>query len=210
MEWARGLTDTDDHLLSLVVWLKCCQRLGYFPSLAEIPVQIIGHVRDELGLRENTRIAGVAERTARHHRGLVRARLGLAGDPEQARKVAGEAIRAAAQVKDNPADLINVALEELVRAGCELPAFSTLDRMAGEIRAEVNGGFFDLMHSRMGVGDHDRMLGMLRVDPLTRRSGHDRVKKTAGRATVSHRGAEGSGTGSGVSGYFRWSRDLPA
>jgi hypothetical protein len=116
----------------------------------------------------------------------VRARLGLAGDPEQARKVAGEVIRAAAQVKDNPADLINVALEELVRAGCELPSFSTLDRMAGEIRAEVNGGFFDLMHSRMGVGDHDRMLGMLRVDPLTRRSGHDRVKKTAGRATVSH------------------------
>jgi hypothetical protein len=42
MEWARGLTDTDDHLLSLVVWLKCCQRLGYFPSLAEIPVQIRG------------------------------------------------------------------------------------------------------------------------------------------------------------------------
>jgi hypothetical protein len=46
--------------------------------------------------------------------------------------------------------------------------------------------FFDLIHSRMGAEDRARMLGMVRGDPLTRRSGHDRAKKTAGRATVSH------------------------
>ena len=40
MESARGLTDTDEHLLSLMVWLKCCQRLGYFPKLAEIGVSV--------------------------------------------------------------------------------------------------------------------------------------------------------------------------
>jgi hypothetical protein len=125
MEWARGLTDTDDHLLSLVVWLECCQRLGYFPKLAEIPVQVVGHMRDELGLHEDTRIAKVADRSLRHHKSLVRTRLGLVDDQAHARKVAEEAIRGAVQVKDNPADLINVALEELVRAGCELPASST-------------------------------------------------------------------------------------
>ena len=31
MDRARGLTGTDDHLLSLLVWLKSCQRVGYFP-----------------------------------------------------------------------------------------------------------------------------------------------------------------------------------
>ena len=40
----------------------------------------------------------------------------------------------AAAVKDNPADLINIALEELIRRRFELPAFSTLDRMADDIR----------------------------------------------------------------------------
>lgn len=80
VEWARDLTDTDDHLLSLAVWLKCCQRLGYFPRLGEAPPQIIGHVRDELGLHDDTHVAGVAERTTRHHKGLVRALLGLIGD----------------------------------------------------------------------------------------------------------------------------------
>ncbi|GAA4386437.1 hypothetical protein GCM10023088_57400 [Actinomadura verrucosospora] len=46
------------------------------------------------------------------------------------------------QSKDNPADLINVALEELVRARCELPGYTTLDAMAASTRAEVNTGFF--------------------------------------------------------------------
>jgi hypothetical protein len=32
VEWARDLTDTDDHLLSLMVWLKSCQRLGCFQA----------------------------------------------------------------------------------------------------------------------------------------------------------------------------------
>ena len=137
-EWARGLTDADDHLLSLVVWLKCCQRLGYFPRLGEVPPQIIGPVCDELGLHEDTHVAGVAERTTRHHKGLVRARLGLIGDQKQAREVSAEVIRAAAQVKDNPADLINVALVELMRVGCELLAFSTLDRRAGQIHPRVH------------------------------------------------------------------------
>jgi Domain of unknown function (DUF4158) len=68
MEWARDLTNSGDHLLSLVVWLKCCQRLGYFPKLTEIPVQVIGHVRDELGLHEDTQVTMVADRTLRHHK----------------------------------------------------------------------------------------------------------------------------------------------
>ena len=47
-------------------------------------------------------------------------------------EVAGQAIQAAAQAKDNPADLINVALEELVRARLELPGYSTLDERGRE------------------------------------------------------------------------------
>jgi hypothetical protein len=46
-------------------------------------------------------------------RTLIRSQVGVRLDPEQARDVAEQAIRAAAEVKDNPADLI--------RARCELP-----------------------------------------------------------------------------------------
>jgi len=43
----------------------------------------------------------------------------------------------ATEVKDHPADLINVAIEELVKR-YELPAFSTLDRLIRHIRSIVN------------------------------------------------------------------------
>ncbi|MBB4944114.1 hypothetical protein FHR32_008517 [Streptosporangium album] len=47
-------------------------------------------------------------------------------EPARVRQIAEDAIRKAVQAKDNPADLINVALEELVRARCELPGYTTL------------------------------------------------------------------------------------
>ena len=49
MAWARTHTQSDRHLLALVVWLKCYQRLGYFPPAAAIPASVIDHVRVTLG-----------------------------------------------------------------------------------------------------------------------------------------------------------------
>ncbi|MEW9554974.1 DUF4158 domain-containing protein [Nonomuraea sp. NPDC050783] len=167
-----------------MVWLKCCQRLGRFPRLAEIPAQVIEHVRSELGLPEQVVMTDVADRTGRNHKALVRARLGLDGDQAAARKLAEQAIRQAAKTKDHPADLINVALEDLAKNSCEFPAFSTLDDLASQVRSEVNGAIFTLAYGRMSFDDHARLLAMLEVDPTTGRSGHDRAKKSAPRATV--------------------------
>ncbi|MEV5703555.1 DUF4158 domain-containing protein [Actinoallomurus sp. NPDC052274] len=43
--WARERTDTDDHLLALVVALKCFQRMGRFPKAGEVPEAVVDHVR---------------------------------------------------------------------------------------------------------------------------------------------------------------------
>jgi Domain of unknown function (DUF4158) len=50
--WARGLARSSEHLLALVVLLKCFQHLGYFPKLAEVPEVIVAHVRSSLELEE--------------------------------------------------------------------------------------------------------------------------------------------------------------
>ena len=47
-------------------------------------------------------------------------------------------VRAAAATMSDPADLINRAIEALVEADIDLPAFSTLDRLVGHLRAEVH------------------------------------------------------------------------
>lgn len=138
IEWARGRTRDTQHLLVLLVWLKSFQRLGYFPKLVDVPEVVAAHLRGALELPAGTVLEQDAERTAKRHRQWVRGRLGVTYEPARVRDIAERAIRDAVQTKDNPADLINVALEELVRARCELPGYTTLDAMASTIRAEVN------------------------------------------------------------------------
>ena len=43
--WAREKTDTDEHLLALVLALKCFQKMGRFPRDAEVPESVVEHVR---------------------------------------------------------------------------------------------------------------------------------------------------------------------
>lgn len=54
---------------------------------------------------------------------------------------ASRALAETAAVMDNPSDLINVGIEQLVRDRIELPAFSALDRLP-RLRTLMNGRFF--------------------------------------------------------------------
>jgi hypothetical protein len=148
--WARGLTGSDEHLLAMVVMLKCFGRLGYFPALSEVPALVVDHVRRDLGLPQEVAAVYAAGRTSRRHRDAIRQRAGVVRDPDAARAVAAEAIREAAHARNHSPDLINVALERLVEGCFELPAFSTLDEMASRIRGEVNGEMFAGITGRAG------------------------------------------------------------
>ncbi len=63
--WAGEKTTTGQHLLALVVWLKCYQRLRYFPQLDEVPDSVVGHIRGLLGLSEKVAAQVEANRTAK-------------------------------------------------------------------------------------------------------------------------------------------------
>ncbi|KPI10981.1 protein of unknown function DUF4158, partial [Actinobacteria bacterium OV450] len=186
IDWARDRTRSEEHLLALALALKCYQKLGYFPKASEVPEPVVEHVRGALELPEGTEPHYESANTAKLHRKLVRERQGISYDQERARSIAEEAIRRAALVKNNPPDLINVALEELVRATCELPAFRTLDEMAAPVRREVNEDIFATIQSRMTLEDRARLLGLLKVGGLDRKSGLNRVKKPAKRPSWSH------------------------
>ena len=51
-------------------------------------------------------------------------------------------IRSAALTMSDPADLINLAIETLIKANVELPAFSALDRVVGHLRQEVHATLY--------------------------------------------------------------------
>jgi TnpA family transposase len=183
--WARDHARSDPHLLALVVSLKCFQRLGYFPRRDDIPVAVIDHLRRCLELPEGIDPEVGSERTGTSQHQLIRDKVGVALDPERARMVAAEAIRAAAEVKNNPPDLINVALEMTVKASLELPGFSTLDAMASQIRGEVNTSIFEQIASRLTLRDTRVLQQLLDVTAPGRTTRFNELKKVAGRASWS-------------------------
>lgn len=182
--WARDQTRSDAALLALVVSLKCFQRLGYFPRPDQVPKVVVAHLRRCLGLDEGTVPELGSERTAEDQRRMVRGRVGVVLDPEHARTLAAEVVRVAAQVKNNPPDLINVALEVLVKNSLELPGFSTIDKLVARIRHEVNAALFNQIVGRMTEAERAGVESLLQVRP-SQKSGHSRLKRAAGRASWS-------------------------
>jgi len=61
-------------------------------------------------------------------------------------------------LKNNPADLINVTIEQPVRERLELPGYTTLDRIVARNRAEVSDGVYGTVISfgRRSRGDRPR------------------------------------------------------
>ncbi|MEU3282429.1 Tn3 family transposase [Streptomyces antibioticus] len=186
--WARERThDRPGRVLALLVMLKSAARLGRVPKLGEIPEVVVAHVRDQAALAVGTVPETDSERSEERYRSAVRERLELKHKPGEARAVAEAAMRSAAPVKAHTADLVNVALEELVRhkERLELPAFSTLDRMAARIRSEVEGAQCEAIVARMSDAARERVAGMLEVVGGEYQSLFAWIKQPARRATWS-------------------------
>ncbi|MFF4829502.1 DUF4158 domain-containing protein [Streptomyces sp. NPDC001312] len=185
LEWAAGATDSDEHLLALLLMLKSYQRMGCFPALEDVPEQVVEFVRRTVELPARCRCTGRTEPPSTN-RGLVRKRVGVAYDQAEARRVAKQAIRKEAAAKNRPADLINIALEKVVEAGLELPGFSTFDKMASKIRTEVNASICAGVHNRMSPLQRSELLRLLEERDADGTTLFNRLKKPAKGPSWSH------------------------
>jgi hypothetical protein len=114
----------------LLVNLKVFQHLGYFPNYDEIPACILTQVQKITGARRNVAPRYPNPVMLYKHRDLIRDYLQiLPWGRGTALHVALEKAVELAAVMDNPVDLINAAIETLIRERCELPPFETLDRL---------------------------------------------------------------------------------
>ena len=109
---------------------------------------------------------------------------------KEARRLAIRGVYEAAQVKDNPADLINVALETLIKERYELPAFSTPDRLVRRVRTLVNRRIFQTVLSRLTEADLTKLDTLLLVDDHTHRSPYHRLKQLPKQPTLIARGTD--------------------
>lgn len=136
--FARSNTQGDRNFFNLMVLLKSFQRLGYFPNLEQIPQDIINYLRNYLKLSENIDLGYDRSRTLYRHKKEIRAYFQVTAFDKQARHLISEAVSRSALVMDNPADLINMAIEMLVKERYELPGFNSLNRLVCRLRIRVN------------------------------------------------------------------------
>jgi len=184
--FAQKLARSPTHLLALVILLKSFQRLGYFPKLEEVPPAIVSHLRSCLHLKPEVAPGYEEARTLYRHHRAIRDFLSVKAYGKDARHLAIMAVYDAAQTMDNPADLINVALETLVKERYELPAFSALDRLARRVRMVVNRRFWNSVLSHLTEDDRARLDALLVIDLRTKRSPFNRLKQLPKQPSLSH------------------------
>ena len=164
IKFVQSCTKSKIGFLGLMVMLKSFQRLGYFTHPELVPHPIVIHLRCCLELDEQIS-PHPSKRSIRYYQQAIRGYLKISPYNNRGQELAAIAVSEAAEVRDHPADLINVAIEELVKQCYELPAFSTLDRLANHIRSIVNTRLFKRVARQLSPQDRQNLDQLLVPDP---------------------------------------------
>ena len=87
---------------------------------------------------------------------------------------------------DNPADLMNVVIAELIKNRYELPGFNTLNRLVRRVRNIVNQSLFNLILSRLSNDYQQRLIDLLDNQIVEYRSFYNNLKQLPKRPTRNH------------------------
>ncbi len=174
--------------LTFLVMLKTRQQLGYFPLLDEVPEQIVGFLGGAIDVPADTVLlnARVKTKTLFRYRDLIRSYLGSRSFSDGGPQLIEPIIRSAALTMSDPADLINLAIETLIKANVELPAFSALDRVVGHLRQEVHAALYQSITGNLSCEQSTMLDAMLDVPTGENVSPFARFKESPGPATLHH------------------------
>ncbi|MEO1764130.1 MAG: DUF4158 domain-containing protein, partial [Cyanobacteria bacterium J06629_18] len=184
--FAYSTTKGEINILNLLVILKSFQRLGYFPSIPDVPLKIINHIRSHLKFKDDIVLGYESKKTMYRHRTAIRSYLQVKSFNQTALHLAVSAVNESANVMDNPADLMNVAIAELIKNRYELPGFNTLNRLVRRVRNLVNQNLFKLVLSRIDDDYQQRLLDLLDNHPVEYRSLYNNIKQLPKRPTRNH------------------------
>jgi hypothetical protein len=96
------------------------------------------------------------------------------------------AMREAAHTKDEPADIINVAIEELVRQRFELPVFPTLNRAAQHARSTVYQTFFKQVQEALTEATRAKLDALFVVEESQHYTPWNALRQEAGNPSLTH------------------------
>lgn len=172
--------------LGFLILLKTFQRLGYFPTMADIPRKIIRCITKSLSVDVDAAALSSYEAsgTQRRHIAIIRETLDVKEFSLTAKKQLNIVLKDAALVREDLVDLINVGIEELIRQRFELPAFDTLVRAARRVRAEVNHEIYQEVQNTLSESALQKLNSLITVEENTTFSLWNRLKIDPGPASI--------------------------
>jgi TnpA family transposase len=174
--------------LGFLILLKTFQRLGYFVPISQVPLAIAEHIAAITGAPftpvelADYDLSG----TRRRHGHVIRQFLQVQCYGKEARHTMLVAMSEAAATKDELADLINIAIEELVRKKYELPAFDTLVKGARHARSIIYQLYYQQVATTLSAEEKALIDALFVPEQDSRFTPWNTLKQEPGSPTLTH------------------------
>jgi TnpA family transposase len=180
--WVPTVARTPAAQRAVLVQLGVFRALGRFLAPDAIPSAVIEYVAERVGIHVPAPGAYSPSTVYRHQRAVL-SYLGVAAWNPQARRLTEATMAKMAEARTDPADLINAAVDALVRHRFELPTLTLLRRLASLAHHTVNEQQWSEVCAKLTDPQRAVLEAMLVVAPDARESPFSRVCSGAGRAT---------------------------
>jgi hypothetical protein len=187
-------------MVVLLTQLKVFQSIGHFLPLAQLPAIALSYVTKQLSLTAPTNVS-IDPRTTYRQNSAIRTYLGVTPWGARVRAVASKAVAVAAETRLDPAELVNAAIDALIRERCELPSLSTLLRLAGNAHRRINSTQWQQVHEGLTALDDQRLDELLTPSADSQDSPFAVLCRDAGKATRDNLKE--------LIAHYEWLRSLP-
>ncbi|MEL6856595.1 MAG: DUF4158 domain-containing protein, partial [Cyanobacteria bacterium J06607_13] len=156
---AQQRTRGEIAMLGLLVLLKTFQTVGYPVQVSQVPNAIISKIASAIkSKRSGEDLSDYdASGTRRRHLKIIREHLNITAFGTAAQQTMTAAMETAVQAHHDLVDLINIALEELIKERFELPGFTTLVQTARDVRAANNESIYQAVCESLEGSEHSQL-----------------------------------------------------
>ncbi|WP_252650597.1 DUF4158 domain-containing protein, partial [Bacillus pacificus] len=187
ISWAKQKARNSFSQLGLLTMLKTFQCLNYFLPIRDTPPVIIEHIARKTKLYLPER-----EEWSSYHRSgtgirqiaMIREYRRAKMFNDQARQVMFNIMKTSVLEKDEKSDIINIAIDELVKHSYELPAFSTLTKAVDHVHAEAYRTLYQSISDALTIEEKQKIDQLFQSREGSTYSDWNVVKQDPGRPTL--------------------------
>lgn len=187
ISWAKQKARNPFSQLGLLTMLKTFQCLNYFLPIRDTSSVIIEHIARKTKLDSPDQ----AEWDSYHRSGTGIRQIAMIREYRQAKIFNNQAHQIMLNImkesileKDEKSDIINIAIDELIKNSYELPAFSTLTKAADHVHAEAYRTLYQNISGALTIEEKQKIDQLFQGIEESTYSDWNVVKQDPGRPTL--------------------------